>query len=85
MKGIRNGVSIFLSTGYCIGTVLAMLLNAILPEDAGVDYGDGMDEEGNPIKAVEDGYPDKTMKMSSASKVAEQVVVPDDDFDEVDA
>ena len=34
MKGLRNGVSIFLSTGYCIGTMLAMLLNAILPEDA---------------------------------------------------
>jgi len=34
LKGIRNGVSIFLSTGYCIGTVLAMLLNTIIPEDA---------------------------------------------------
>ena len=33
MKGVRNGVSIFLSTGYCIGSVLAILLNAILPED----------------------------------------------------
>ena len=35
-KGIRNGISIFMSTGYCIGTVAAMLLNFILPEDAGV-------------------------------------------------
>jgi len=34
MKGVRNAVSIFLSTGYCIGSVLAILLNAILPEDA---------------------------------------------------
>mmetsp|Transcript_15230 Transcript_15230/g.32762 ORF Transcript_15230/g.32762 Transcript_15230/m.32762 type:complete len:242 (+) Transcript_15230:124-849(+) len=33
MKGVRNGVSIFLSTGYCIGSVLAILLNAIIPED----------------------------------------------------
>ena len=33
MKGVRNAVSIFLSTGYCIGSVLAILLNAILPED----------------------------------------------------
>lgn len=33
MKGVRNGVSIFLSTGYCVGTVLAILLNLILPED----------------------------------------------------
>jgi uric acid-xanthine permease len=29
VKGIRNGVSIFLSTGYCSGTVLAVLLNMI--------------------------------------------------------
>jgi hypothetical protein len=34
LKGVRNGVSIFLSTGYCIGTVMAMLLNFIIPEDA---------------------------------------------------
>lgn len=33
LKGVRDGVSIFLSTGYCIGTVVAMLLNFILPED----------------------------------------------------
>ncbi|KAL7540654.1 hypothetical protein ACHAXR_012734 [Thalassiosira sp. AJA248-18] len=33
MKGFRNGVSIFLSTGYCIGSVIAIFLNLILPED----------------------------------------------------
>mmetsp|Transcript_42333 Transcript_42333/g.42903 ORF Transcript_42333/g.42903 Transcript_42333/m.42903 type:complete len:573 (-) Transcript_42333:191-1909(-) len=33
LKGIRNGVVIFLSTGYCIGTIVAMLLNCILPAD----------------------------------------------------
>lgn len=38
MKGVRNGVSIFLSTGYCVGTVIAMLLNSILPADAPVSY-----------------------------------------------
>lgn len=38
MQGVRNGVSIFLSTGYCVGTVCAMLLNAILPADAPVSY-----------------------------------------------
>lgn len=32
-KGLRNGISIFLSTGYCIGTVVALILNGILPED----------------------------------------------------
>lgn len=40
LKGIRNGVAIFLSTGYCVGTVVAMLLNAILPQDSQIDYGD---------------------------------------------
>ena len=38
LKGVRNGVSIFMSTGYCIGTVFAMLLNAILPGDAPIAY-----------------------------------------------
>lgn len=33
MKGVRNGVSIFLSTGYCVGSIIAILLNMILPED----------------------------------------------------
>jgi len=33
MKGVRNGVSILLSTGYCIGSLIAILLNGILPED----------------------------------------------------
>jgi NCS2 family nucleobase:cation symporter-2 len=36
VKGLRNGVAIFLSTGYCIGTVIAILLNMILPQDAQV-------------------------------------------------
>jgi uric acid-xanthine permease len=55
MKGLRNGLSIFLSTGYCVGTVVAMLLNAILPEDAGVnmpgktDAGDDELEELAPV------------------------------------
>ena len=35
-KNIRNGVSIFLSTGYCIGTTTAMLLNLVIPEDVPV-------------------------------------------------
>lgn len=37
LKGLRNAVSIFLSTGYCVGTVVALLLNAVLPEDAEVE------------------------------------------------
>ena len=38
VKGVRNAVSIFLSTGYCVGTVVAMLLNFILPADAEITY-----------------------------------------------
>jgi NCS2 family nucleobase:cation symporter-2 len=45
MKGVRNGVSIFASTGYCVGTIAAMLLNAILPEDAGVDMSSSPKDE----------------------------------------
>ena len=40
MKGVRNGVSIFLSTGYCVGTVVAILLNLILPADAAIKFYD---------------------------------------------
>jgi NCS2 family nucleobase:cation symporter-2 len=40
MKGVRNGVAIFLSTGYCIGTVVAILLNLILPADAAIKFYD---------------------------------------------
>jgi NCS2 family nucleobase:cation symporter-2 len=36
LKGLRNGIAIFLSTGYCVGTVIAIMLNMILPEDAQV-------------------------------------------------
>lgn len=58
MKGIRNGISIFLSTGYCIGTVIAMLLNFILPEDPGVSTVDeaknleGSSEDDEVVKPV---------------------------------
>jgi uracil-xanthine permease len=52
MKGVRNGVSIFLSTGYCIGTVVAMILNSILPEDTPVS---SINEEKAP---KEEGFGD---------------------------
>jgi len=48
MKGLRNGVSIFLSTGYCIGSVTAMVLNAILPCDTELSY-----EEKDAVAAAE--------------------------------
>jgi uric acid-xanthine permease len=52
MKGLRNGVSIFLSTGYCIGTVIAMILNFILPDDAGIVTLDG--DKSSQTKATDD-------------------------------
>ena len=60
IRGLRNGVSIFLSTGYCIGTVLAILLNFILPEDPPV-IGDDEEEEGEEdLKlAIEEGAVEK--------------------------
>jgi NCS2 family nucleobase:cation symporter-2 len=56
-KGIRNGISIFLSTGYCVGTVVAMLLNFVLPEDAGVATLEDTEE-----KALEDSSDDAANK-----------------------
>lgn len=46
MKGLRNGVSIFLSTGYCIGTVTAILLNGLLPDDPEVIVEKELEKEG---------------------------------------
>ena len=57
MKGIRNGVSIFLSTGYCVGTVFAMILNAILPEDAPINY---LTEDVTAAPEKEDDMMEKT-------------------------
>jgi hypothetical protein len=80
MKGVRNGVSIFLSTGYCIGTVLAVLLNLILPADSGVDMGDGRvvgaDSELNKTyhKKITDHSGDNDDEDNNPKK--EAVVVP---------
>jgi uric acid-xanthine permease len=54
LKGVRNGVSIFLSTGYCVGTVWAMILNALLPEDAGINYADSADFTAHTKKGEDD-------------------------------
>lgn len=58
-KGLRNGLSIFLSTGYCVGTVVAMLLNFVLPEDTGVARAeDDMIVEKEEPKKLEDSSED---------------------------
>ena len=45
VKGIRIGVSIFLSTGYCVGSVVAILLNALLPVVANGSYESILDKD----------------------------------------
>ena len=60
LKGLRNGVSIFLSTGYCIGTIVAMILNAVLPTDAGVDMTKYEGDETNKTAAFEGDETNKT-------------------------
>jgi xanthine/uracil permease len=44
MKGLRNGLSIFLSTGYCGGSVAAMILHGILPSDIELAYAEDEDD-----------------------------------------
>lgn len=58
MKGFRNGLMIFLSTGYCIGTVVAMTLNFILPADGEIIKNSDMVDPTNKVleeESSEDG------------------------------
>jgi NCS2 family nucleobase:cation symporter-2 len=64
MKGVRNGVLIFLSTGYCVGTVVAMLLNFILPRDALV-IGRGNTEVMSEEPSEKDVYKDDTVDVEA--------------------
>lgn len=79
MQGVRNGISIFLSTGYCIGTVIAMLLNTILPADVPVAYADDEDlaleddTEADPSKAKElQDAPEEAAADKSSEEVEEE-------------
>lgn len=75
LQGFRNGLSIFLSTGYCIGTVVAMLLNAVLPEDSGVDMTDITKEpvnEGVSGKEIDDDGNEVPVEVAPSDDV-EQV------------
>ena len=65
VKGLRNGVSIFLSTGYCVGTVMAMVLNAILPDDVGTNMPG--DEDGEAVVSDELEKPKKDIESSRGS------------------
>merc|ERR1711868_224991 len=64
MKGVRNGVSIFLSTGYCVGSVAAILLNCILPADVAVASSHDSDEAASP-EDDEDGSGTTTTKAKA--------------------
>ena len=75
IRGLRNGVSIFLSTGYCIGTVIAILLNLILPEDAPMlDDDDDDYEEEEVVEAKnmdeDDGVPTKGVVVEEEEEEA---------------
>jgi NCS2 family nucleobase:cation symporter-2 len=79
MQGVRNGISIFLSTGYCVGTVIAMLLNTILPADVPVAYADDEDlaleddTEADPSKAKElQDAPEEAAADKSSEEVEEE-------------
>ena len=77
MTALRNGISIFLSTGYCIGTVIAMLLNAILPEDAEIAYHPDMD----PAQKGADEDEDVVVEEAPSKQISENLK----DEDEVNA
>ena len=78
MKGVRNGVSIFLSTGYCVGTVVAMLLNGILPEDAGVSMPGEKEIEAKKEEIEE-------LQPSDDSYMKQDAIVADELSEEIDA
>lgn len=71
MKSLRNGVSIFLSTGYCVGSVSAMVLNLILPCDAEISY--------SAAKDVEDDSDEADVEKPAAD--AEDVEKPAEDVE----
>jgi hypothetical protein len=70
MKGLRNGISIFLSSGYCVGTVVAMILSAILPEDVGVNM--GRDGDFQEIEKSKDKLDEET-KLGADKDLIEDV------------
>ena len=53
LKGLRNGLSIFLSTGYCVGSVAAMILHGILPSDVGLAYAEDDDHQKDDLVLTE--------------------------------
>jgi len=77
MQGLRNGVSIFLSTGYCIGSVSAMVLNGILPLDSDLSY------SGAESAAADRNENEE--KHSVQARVEKARIIPDGEFQEIEA
>jgi len=74
MKGLRNGVSIFLSTGYCIGSVAAMVLNTILPCDTELAYAEAATEEEVEKKVVDDSSNDPDVEKPADPEPEPEIV-----------
>lgn len=86
LKGVRNGVSIFLSTGYCVGTVIAMMLNAILPEDLEIAYNKEYLGEADDLALDEDETPAaKKLEEGEEPSSEEDAAAPTNDAEEADA
>lgn len=56
LKGFRDGVEIVLSTGYCIGGLLAALLNGILPAEEEEEFGTSENSIKKPQVAATDSH-----------------------------
>ena len=70
LKGVRNGVSLFLSTGYCVGSATAMFLNTILP------YGEE-DTEFQGSKSFDDDDARSSTSQEEESSSSEDVAQDD--------
>lgn len=79
MKGIRNGVSIFLSTGYCIGSVIAIVLNGILPEDQDETGKEGGDIHWSVIGAGSERFADSVKVDDNEIERRETKLVDEDE------
>lgn len=79
MKGVRNGVSIFLSTGYCIGSVIAIVLNGILPGDQDQADKDGGDIHWSVIGAGSERFADSDKVDANEIERRETTLIGEDE------
>jgi uric acid-xanthine permease len=80
LKGVRNGVSIFMSTGYCCGTVIAVILNAILPADLPISFDKhfiGAAEDFSNLEGADEPSPTKKLEADKDAGSDEDVTPVD--------